>query len=317
MDPAAALLCLEQRDRSLESHTLDFLELACQTHFPNRSLCVFYHSSLSERSRAHLPGSGPWKDFAAFMEWVLVSNNSPFIIGPAEENFTTSPTPLPETNQPPPVSDATEMLLEPIADCGDRLPVRDEPVPRIRTEPFIALEPGPLTGSDQVREPATPVVAEGVIVELEGWEESPAHTTTAENPPSPASSSNQFLGPTIAAVLQPFIFCMPDAYGLLSTSAIPHRGSPVSTSSLCAPCSTSDSRHSGSTVAPPSLGSTGHHRPYGFSGLPRLSGSVLVSRPTACTYGAVWLLLPSSSAYILGPTGSTSVLWTLFLCFSI
>ncbi|XP_051727395.1 proline-rich protein 36-like [Ctenopharyngodon idella] len=71
------------------------------------------------------------------------------------------------------------MLLEPTADCGDQPPVRDEPVPRIRTEPFIALEPGPLTVSDQVREPATPVVAKGVIVEIKGWEESPAHTTTA------------------------------------------------------------------------------------------------------------------------------------------
>ncbi|ROL51854.1 hypothetical protein DPX16_19373 [Anabarilius grahami] len=145
----------------------------------SRPLCVFYFSGLSKRSRAHLPGSGPRKDFAAFVEWVLVNNNSPFTICPAEEDFATSPTPLPETNQSPPASDTTEMLFEPTVDCGDRPPARDEPIPRIRTESFIALEPGPLTVSDQVREPATPFVAEGVIVELKGWEESPAHTTTA------------------------------------------------------------------------------------------------------------------------------------------
>ncbi|ROK87099.1 hypothetical protein DPX16_10239 [Anabarilius grahami] len=166
MDPAVTLLCLEQRD--LEAHTRDFLELVSQTHFPD----LFYFSSLSERSRACLPGSGPCKDFAAFVEWVLVNNNSPFTIGPAEEDFATSPTPLPETNQPPPSSGATEMLFEPTADCGDRPPARDKPILRIRMKPFIAL-------SDQVRELATPFVAEGVIVELEGWEKSPAHTTTA------------------------------------------------------------------------------------------------------------------------------------------
>ncbi|ROL51942.1 hypothetical protein DPX16_19461 [Anabarilius grahami] len=177
--PAVALLCLEQTDRSLESHTRDFLELACLTHFPDRSLCVFYISSLSERSRTRLPGSGPPEDFAAFVEWVLVCNSSPFTIGPAEDDFATSPTPLPETNQPPPANYATETLFEPTADCGDQPPERDEPVPRIRTECFIASEPRPLTQSDQVREPATPFVVEGVIVELEGWEESPAHDTTA------------------------------------------------------------------------------------------------------------------------------------------
>ncbi|ROL49314.1 hypothetical protein DPX16_15640 [Anabarilius grahami] len=215
MDPAAALLCLVQRDRSLESHTLDFLELACQTHFPNRSLCVFYHSSLSERSWARLPGSGPRKDFAAFVEWVLASNNSPFIIGPAEENFATSPTPL--INQPPPASDATEMLLEPTAYC-----------------------------SDHVREPATPVVAEGVIVELEGWEESPAHTTTAVNtptvfcPPAPSHTEGP-LSPPQASVPPnpPRTVDTPVPPWLLPPSAPPDTiGHMVSPGSLVFPAST-------------------------------------------------------------------------------
>ncbi len=49
--PNVALLCLEQRDRSLETHTRDFWDLACLTHYPDRSLCVFYISSLSEWSK--------------------------------------------------------------------------------------------------------------------------------------------------------------------------------------------------------------------------------------------------------------------------
>ncbi len=55
-NPNVALLCLEQRDCSLESYTRDFLELAFQTHYPDRSLCMFYISSLSEWSKALLTG---------------------------------------------------------------------------------------------------------------------------------------------------------------------------------------------------------------------------------------------------------------------
>ncbi|CAM4620384.1 unnamed protein product [Leuciscus chuanchicus] len=46
-------------------------------------------------------------------------------------------------------------------------------------ESVIATEPRPQAESDQVCEPLTSCVAEGVLVELEGWEESPTHTTTA------------------------------------------------------------------------------------------------------------------------------------------
>lgn len=79
----------------------------------------------------------------------------------------TSPQPH-STSQPRPANDVTEMLFEPTADCGDRPPARDESVLRIRTECFIALEYRPLTESDQVRDPATPRIVEGVLVELEG-----------------------------------------------------------------------------------------------------------------------------------------------------
>ncbi|ROJ30464.1 Tripartite motif-containing protein 16 [Anabarilius grahami] len=62
-----------------------------------------------------------------------------------------------------------------------------------------------------------------------------------------------------------------DAKCLQVTSSISHRGSPVSASSLCAPCSTLAHRLYSSTLAPPSLSSIRHHQPYGFSGFSRFS----------------------------------------------
>ncbi len=95
-NPNVALLCPEQRDHSLETHTRDFLELVCLTHYPDCSLCVFYISSLSEWSKACLPGSGPRDNFAACVEWVLENNGLYFSICPADEDIF-SPTPKPET----------------------------------------------------------------------------------------------------------------------------------------------------------------------------------------------------------------------------
>lgn len=42
-----------------------------QTYYPDNR--VFYHTSLSERSKACIPVDGPKEDVAAFMEWVLVN----------------------------------------------------------------------------------------------------------------------------------------------------------------------------------------------------------------------------------------------------
>ncbi len=173
------LLCLEQGDRPLEAHTLDFIQLACLTHYLDRSLFVFYYTSLSERSKARVPAGGPKEDFAAFVEWVLVHNDSVFTIGPVEDDFTTSPTPpLPETS-PPPAKDATEVSHEPTADRGVRHAAMEELGPRTRLEVTIALEPTSLQWSDQVCEPATPLSTEGVLVEFGDMEDCPAHTLTA------------------------------------------------------------------------------------------------------------------------------------------
>ncbi|XP_058649111.1 proteoglycan 4-like [Onychostoma macrolepis] len=153
---------VKKLDRLLEDHTRDFLDLACLTHFPDHLLCVFYIISLSEQCKARLPANGPKEDFAACVEWVLMNNESAFTVGPVEDDITTGPTPpLPETSQPSPRS--TEILPEPTAD-GEPEPAAIEPLP----------------SSDQVREPATSSVAEGVLVELEGLEGSPAHTPTTE-----------------------------------------------------------------------------------------------------------------------------------------
>ncbi|XP_067312536.1 uncharacterized protein [Pseudorasbora parva] len=98
------------------------------------------------------------------------------------------------------------------------------------------------------------------------------------------------------------------ASGFLSSSAVSPRGSPIVTAGLFTLHSTAAHQHSGYALAPPSLGSTGHIRPNGFSGPPRLSGSALISRHPCNTFGFVWLLLPLCSTFILGPTGSASVL---------
>ncbi len=51
--PAVQLLCLEQKDHSLEDHTRDFLDLACLTHFLDRSLCFFFTSPAWASSVRH------------------------------------------------------------------------------------------------------------------------------------------------------------------------------------------------------------------------------------------------------------------------
>ncbi len=138
-NPNVALLCLEQRDRTLETHTRDFLELACQTHYPDRSLCVFYISSLSEWSKACLPGSGPRDNFATCLEWVLENNGLYFSICPAED--ISSPTPKPVTSQPS--SRCTEISPEPTPDGETEPAMTREPELKPVTEPIVTPEPEP------------------------------------------------------------------------------------------------------------------------------------------------------------------------------
>ncbi|ROL50260.1 hypothetical protein DPX16_19064 [Anabarilius grahami] len=115
------------------------------------------------------------EDFAAYVEWVLVNNNSPFTIGPAEDD--TSTTPHPETSHPP-LTTCTMEKREPTADHGFQPAGTNEAEPEERTKGVVAPGCEPQGVSDLVREPAKSCAVEGVLVEFEGWEESPTHNLT-------------------------------------------------------------------------------------------------------------------------------------------
>lgn len=53
-------------------------------HYPDKSLCIFFHAGLNTQTRSHLPGDGPQ---GALCE-VLQNNKSPFTVGVVEENLT-------------------------------------------------------------------------------------------------------------------------------------------------------------------------------------------------------------------------------------
>ncbi|KAI2655859.1 Opioid growth factor receptor [Labeo rohita] len=161
-NPAVLLLLLEQGNRSLMDHTRDFVHLVPLTHYPDSSLCTFYHAGLNNATKVLLSGEGPRESFADYIEWVLVSCRSSLT---AEDD--TSPTQDPEPSQPAPRH--AEFEPEPTAD--------DEPEPRA-TELKIASEPEPYT-SDQVREPATTTTTGECKMEQVKAMESPAHCTTA------------------------------------------------------------------------------------------------------------------------------------------
>ncbi|KAL0188066.1 hypothetical protein M9458_015165, partial [Cirrhinus mrigala] len=69
-DPAVLVLLLEQGDRSLEDHTMDFVFLTNYTHYPDNCLCSFYFAGL----------------LAAYVEWVLVSCNSSLTVDFADDD---------------------------------------------------------------------------------------------------------------------------------------------------------------------------------------------------------------------------------------
>ncbi len=142
--PEFLLLLLEQGESALEDHTRDFLDLAYLTHYPDDCLCTFYKVSLNL--------NGPRRNFAAYVEWVLVSCNSAFINRPRWQGFHQPPTPDPEPSQASPC--CVEHQPEPTADRAPEPTATDEPSPREATELRIAPEPEPHTTSDQVREPA-------------------------------------------------------------------------------------------------------------------------------------------------------------------
>lgn len=140
------------------------LEVTNHSSFLDSSLSTFFLTSFNDECKVRLSGGGPRNSFAAFVEWVLVSNNSPFTISPAEDHLT-SLTPDPEPSLPSPR--CVEQESEPTT-TDETL---DEPygakVLRIAPE----LEPNM---SDQVQEPATVLATGENAMDSESVEESNA-----------------------------------------------------------------------------------------------------------------------------------------------
>ncbi len=148
--PKYLLLLLEQGDRSLEDHTRLFLMLANTTSYLDDTLCSFYEASLNNTCRAPSSEDGLREDFAAFVEWTLPRNGSPFTICPMEDFARSTPDPEPS----PPSPRCAEPHPKPTED-GEPVPAAiDEPAQYRATEWRIAPDAGP-NPSDQVQEPAT------------------------------------------------------------------------------------------------------------------------------------------------------------------
>ncbi|ROL46284.1 hypothetical protein DPX16_9019, partial [Anabarilius grahami] len=167
----------------------------------------FYITSLSERSKSCLSADGPREDFAVCVEWMLVYNNSPFAICPAEDD--TSPTPAPlEAISSPPVSDMTEILLEPTTHQGDQHAAMQEPEPDERTGEDIAPEPEPLTVSDLEHKPCLTISSSSALPPLLSFNPS-ASPISIENlpsvfqPPAPSSIEDPLAPPPATVPFAP------------------------------------------------------------------------------------------------------------------
>lgn len=131
------LLCLKRGDRPLEDHTPGFIDLVHQTRYQDYSLCVFFYTSLSEQSKARIPGHSSEEDFATFLKREQMNNNSLFTISPMEDY--TSPTRDPVFSHSLPMS-CTEDLLEPTAGHEIEPAMMYEPEPVMRMEKDITPE---------------------------------------------------------------------------------------------------------------------------------------------------------------------------------
>ncbi len=168
-DPAALILLLEPRERSLEDHTEDFVFLSNYTHYSSKCLCSFYQAGLNTSTRAQLSGDGPRESLAAFFEWALVSCKAKLTVDIADDDTSRTL----EPSQPPPYG---AELPEPTADGEPEPAAVDEPSPSGATE--LTIDPE-LQVSDQVREPTAQVTVD-TAVEITVAIESPVNSATAE-----------------------------------------------------------------------------------------------------------------------------------------
>ncbi|KAL0181417.1 hypothetical protein M9458_023823, partial [Cirrhinus mrigala] len=166
--PEYLLLLLEQGERSLEGHTTLFLVLTSLTTYPDDMLCAFYNASLNITCRAPL--------FAAFVEWILVRNGSPFPVCSLEKLTSSTPKPVPS----PPSPSGAEHQPEPTNDGESEPAVTVEPSAQGATELRTAAEPELRVPSDQVREPATTPATRQKAMASEIAESSSTHCNMAE-----------------------------------------------------------------------------------------------------------------------------------------
>lgn len=192
-------------------------------HYPDCSLCIFYYTRLTKRSKARLPGNGPLGNFTTFVVWVLVNNRSAFTVCPAEEDIT-SHTPDLEPSQLPPTP-CTEPVPEPLQTRSLSLPLCQRQ--RLHLSQSLPRSP-------KFHELAASFVQVVVLVEYKGIEGSLAHTPVAEGELYLASGNYEEAEEDIPLSL-PFPLVLP------------------SSKSSVSPLVPSSSKSPGSPMVPPSL----------------------------------------------------------------
>ncbi len=174
--PEFLLLLLEQGERSLEDHTRLLILLAHTTSYPDDALCAFYDASLNTACRALSSEDGPRAEFAAFVEWTLARNGSPFTVSTEDDLARSTPDPVPS----PPSPRCVERMPEPTADGEPEPTATDEPSPHGVTDLTIAAEPELQMTSVKVCEPATMPALREPAVDGVSAEWSSATCTAAE-----------------------------------------------------------------------------------------------------------------------------------------
>lgn len=135
--PAVQLQYLEQGESSLEEYLEVFLKLAYQSPHPDDSLCLFLYTGLNTATRAQLFGEGPRGSFSAYMEWVLDSCGSALTVGPADDDTSSTPNPVPSPVPPR----CEERQFAPTADEENTSAAMLEPMPEGAIELDITPEP--------------------------------------------------------------------------------------------------------------------------------------------------------------------------------
>ncbi len=124
-----------------------------------------------DHSRAPLSEDGPRANFAAFVEWTLARNGSPFPTCSQENLASATPDPVPS----PPFPRYAERMPEPTTDGEPEPAATDEPSPHGATELRIAAEPELQMTSVKVREPATTSALRENATDGVSAERSPLH----------------------------------------------------------------------------------------------------------------------------------------------